>query len=109
MSTLKPIKRMSFYEHFLENYHSLRDYALGAGVYFVYSMFYKRTKFWKGFVSFLMGTVTAQFLGPEICKIFPSLGVPFISFVCGLLGMRIAEFIMNNDSWKAAITKTVKF
>ena len=96
---------MSFYDHVIYTLYDLKDSAIGSGIYFMYGYFFKKTDFWKGFIAFIIGTITAQYLSPEVLKLLPSFSLSFISFICGLLGMRIAQFIMEHEGWKKAIDK----
>lgn len=86
---------MAFYESFTEALHDMRDSAIGSGVYFLYGVFIRKTNFWKGFVGFVIGTITAQYLSPEVFKLLPNFSLSFISFVCGFVGMKITEAVIE--------------
>jgi hypothetical protein len=86
---------MAFYESLSETLHDMKDSAIGSGVYFLYGVFIRKTNFWKGFIGFVVGTITAQYLSPEVFKLLPNFSLSFISFVCGFVGMKLTESVVD--------------
>lgn len=80
-----------------EKWMFIKDAAIGSMVYFVYGQFFQRKNFLKGLVAFFIGTVVAVYFTPQVHVWFDSINENLISFVAGLFGMRIAEFLLNKD------------
>lgn len=88
----------------------IKDAGAGALVYFLYGQFFQKKTPTKGIVAFIIGTLFAMYVSPEMTKLF-NLNPQFTSFITGLLGMRLTESLINQDYqefFKSLLTKNIK-
>lgn len=75
----------------------LWDSACGAFVYFIYGLSFKKQNWRRGLVSFVIGTLFAMYVAPQICESIAWLNHNFVVFVTGLMGMRFTETLLDLD------------
>lgn len=80
----------------INKFHDLKDAALGSFIYFLYGHFYQRRDLYKGLIAFFIGTVFALYLSP-LFQSWTGWSINVVSFLTGLLGMRLTEAIVNQD------------
>jgi len=76
--------------------YELKDAAFGSFVYFLYGHFYQRRDIYKGLAAFFIGTIFAVYVSP-LFQSWTGWSVQIVSFLTGLLGMRLTEAIINQD------------
>lgn len=80
----------------LHKFHDLKDAMMGSFLYFLYGHFFQNKNLMKGIVSFFIGTVFAIYVSP-LFQNWLDWSVQLVSFLTGLLGMRLTEAIVNQD------------
>lgn len=86
--------------------HDFKDAAAGSFVYFLYGQVFHKKNIWKGLTSFLIGTICAMYIAPQIYTWFPNLNYNFVVFITGLLGMNITESLVSIN-YKELLTKKI--
>jgi hypothetical protein len=76
--------------------YELKDAAFGSFVYFLYGHFYQRRDIYKGLAAFFIGTIFAVYVSP-LFQSWTGWSVQIVSFLTGLLGMRLTQAIINQD------------
>lgn len=91
------MKNMSdIYHWIIEKFYELKDAAIGSFVYFLYGHFYQRKDIYRGLAAFFIGTVFALYLSP-LFQSWTGWSINVVSFLTGLLGMRLTEALVNQD------------
>lgn len=90
----------------IKSLESMKDAAAGSFVYFLYGQVFHKKNIWKGLTSFLIGTICAMYIAPQISNWFPTLNYNFVVFITGLLGMKITEVLIDLD-YKYILTKKI--
>jgi len=85
-----------FLEWILGKAQDLKDAAFGSFVYFLYGHFYQRKDIYRGLAAFFIGTIFAVYVSP-LFQSWTGWSVQIVSFLTGLLGMRLTEAIINQD------------
>lgn len=85
-----------FLEWLEHSIKGIKDAAIGSFVYFLYGQVYQKKKIKEGIASFFMGTVFALYLSPVVQEIAP-LKIQTLSFIVGLIGMRLTEALIDQD------------
>jgi len=86
---------MSF-EDFVHKCEALKDASAGSLIYFLYGHFFQQKDLYKGIISFFIGTLFAIYVSPQVV-IWTHFNTNFISFVLGLLGMKLTESILQQN------------
>jgi hypothetical protein len=98
------IRLMKFQEYLTHLFYSFiegKDAIMGSLLYSIYSHFYNNKPIGKNIASFFMGSVFSVYVAPVIFTLLDkTIAIGFISFLSGLLGMKIMEVILDVD-WKA--------
>lgn len=87
-------------------FNELKDVASGSFVYFLYGQVFHKKHLGKGLTSFIIGTIFAIYVAPQVHLWFSTFNYNFITFVTGLLGMRITEILIELD-YKNMLTKKI--
>lgn len=87
-------------------FNELKDVASGSFVYFLYGQVFYKKNIWKGLAAFLIGTICAMYMAPQIYTWFPNLNYNFVVFITGLLGMNITESLVSIN-YKELLTKKI--
>lgn len=93
------MKRMDYnqiIEWLLDKVTSISDAALGSFIYFLYGQVYQKKSIKKGAVALFAGTVFAMYISPEVVEHI-HIKIEVSSFLCGLIGMRITEALIEQD------------
>lgn len=91
----------------VQKFHDLKDAALGSFVYFLYGHFYQRKDLYRGLAAFFIGTIFAIYLSP-LFQYWTGLSIQVVSFLTGLLGMRLTEALVNQD-YKGILKGNINF
>ena len=83
-------------EWLLDKVTSISDAALGSFVYFLYGQVYQKKSIKKGALALFAGTVFAMYISPEVVEHI-HIKIEVASFLCGLIGMRITEALIEQD------------
>ena len=81
------------------------DAAMGSFVYAVYAHFFYAKPLLKNIVSFFIGVIVSIYASTPLHEI-TGLRLEFVSFVCGLTGMKLVETILDLD-YKGIIIKKI--
>lgn len=91
---------------FSHKINDLKDAALGAFLYFLYGHFYQNKNLYKGVSAFFIGTIFAIYLAP-VFQGFTGIDIKPVSFLTGLLGMRLTEAVVDQD-YKGFLKKVIQ-
>lgn len=69
----------------------------GSMVYFLHSVFYRKTTLIKASVSLFIGGVVSIYVSPQVIATWPWVNRDCTSFIIGMLGMRITEVLLEYD------------
>jgi hypothetical protein len=90
---------------------NMKDAIMGSFLYSTYSFVYERTPFWKSVLEFFIGVIFSMYVAPVMAHFSPALNFSFLSFVCGLGGMKVTHIFLSID-WREHIddflTKYIK-
>lgn len=84
----------------------VKDAAAGSFVYFLYGIVFHKRNVFKGLASFLIGTIFAMYVSPQIFMWVPSFHYNFVVFITGLLGMKLTEVLIEFN-YKVIIRKKI--
>jgi hypothetical protein len=85
-----------------DNGHSIKDAAVGSAVYFLYTHFIqKKQNIIANIVGFFSGTVFSIYVSPQVQKIWATVDPNFISFIIGLLGMKLIQALIEINYQRA--------
>lgn len=90
----------------LMRFNEIKDVASGSFVYFLYGQVFHKKHIGKGLASFTIGTIFAMYVAPQVHLWFETFNYNFITFVTGLLGMRITEVLIELD-YRSFLTKKI--
>ena len=86
-----------------EKIYNIRDAIMGSLVYAIYSHIYLGKDLFKNALEFFMGVVFAVYIAPVIYSHYPGFSENFLSFIVGLLGMKVMEVLLNTDWQKLSM------
>lgn len=70
---------------------------MGSLIYSVYAHVFQSKPVVKNIVSFFIGVVFSTYLSEPIYYRYPEFKLGFISFIMGLVGMKLVELIMDTN------------
>lgn len=81
---------------FVDNGHSVKDAAIGSAVYLMYTHFIQKKKnIVINIIGFFSGTLFSVYVSPQIQSLWPEADPNFISFIIGLLGMKLIQALIE--------------
>ena len=94
------MKITEYINHFFSAFYESKDAIMGSLLYSIYNHFYNNKPVGKNLASFFMGSIFSLYVAPVVYVVFDkAIAMNFISFVTGLLGMKIMEVILDTE-WK---------
>lgn len=92
-NAVKQIVRM--YDFLLKYGRDIFDAAMGAFVYVVYGVMYKKHTWTKAAASFSVGVISAMYAAPQIADMMTWANRNLIVFMCGMSGMRAVDALAS--------------
>ena len=86
-----------------EKIYAIRDAVMGSLIYAIYSHIYLRKDLFKNALEFFMGVVFAVYIAPVIHMHYPAFSENFLSFITGLVGMKIMK-VLYDTNWKEILS-----
>lgn len=78
---------------------NVKDAIMGSAVYSFYAHFFLNKSFIKNLISFFIGIVFSAYLSNPIYMHYHKLPLEVVSFLTGLLGMKVVE-VLYDTNWK---------
>jgi hypothetical protein len=75
----------------------LLDAASGSFLYFMYGVTYKKQDYKKGLIGFLIGTVFAMYVSPQVIEVVTWANHNFVVWMTGLMAMRLTQVALELD------------
>jgi hypothetical protein len=82
-------------DFFIKYGRDIFDAAMGAFVYVVYGVMYKKHTIPKAVASFSVGVISAMYAAPQIADLMEWANRNLIVFMCGMTGMRVVDALAS--------------